>query len=156
MLDNKEKNYNSELVERLKDILEQNKDKRVVVVGTTCTGKSTFLKHIPSGVDMDEVLWPQLTEEQKAYADLDPWIPEVGKAMIRWTREKVKVEPGRPVFGTVVLPADLIVDLKISDELLKERTASRGTKFENAKNMQQQIDDEIKSSGIPVIEFSVG
>lgn len=144
------------LTVKLVRLLEQHKDKRVVVVGASCTGKSTFLKAISFGVDMDEVLWPQLTEEEKAYADSDPWTPEVGEVMDRWAKERVLVNPGYPVFGTIVLDADLIVYLIISDELLKERVALRGAKFENVKNMQKQINDNVRTSGLPLIEFHVG
>lgn len=49
-----------------------------------------------------------------------------------------------------------IVYLKISDDLLRQRTAQRNAAFADAKNMQAQIEKEITSSDIPVIEFSVG
>ena len=63
------------------------------------------------------------------------------------------IEKGKPVFGTVVLDADLIIFLDIDDNLLKERCAKRKTSFENAKNMQKQIIQEIKVSKIPCREL---
>jgi hypothetical protein len=70
-------------------------------------------------------------------------------------KDKIKIEPGKPVFGTVVLDSDLIVYLCISDDLLEKRTKMRNAKFENAKNMQNLIEDEIKKSIVPVIEFLI-
>lgn len=147
---------NPELIVKLQQILDANRDKRIIVVGTTCTGKSTFLQHIPGALDMDALVFPQLTPEEDAYVNQTPWTPEIGATMTRLTKERVRVDPGHPVFGTVLLDTDLIVDLDISDELLRQRTVLRGTNFEDAKNMQQQIKEEIQQSGIPCIGFKVG
>ena len=59
------------------------------------------------------------------------------------------------MFGTVLLDSDLIVYLHINDELLLERTNSRNVDFNNAKNMQQKIEKEIKKSNIPTIYVEV-
>ncbi|HNX11224.1 MAG TPA: hypothetical protein PKI61_03715 [bacterium] len=147
---------NHELLNDLVNLLDKNKDKRVVVVGTTCTGKTTFLKDLPDAADMDELVFPQLTQEEHDYVCQHPWTPAIGETMARLVREKVKVENGRPVFGTVVLDSDLIVYLHISDELLRQRTELRGANFIDAKNMQQQIEEDIRMSNIPMIQLSVG
>ncbi len=139
---------------QLKKVFEENKDKRIVVVGTTCSGKSTLLQDIKEAHDMDSLVFPMLTKEESDYVRQKPWTPEIGKAMTKLVKEKVKVESGKPVFGTIVLDSDLIVYLHINDELLKERTNLRNRSFEDAKNMQKQIEEEIKKSKIPVIEFS--
>lgn len=143
-------------VTRLQKILDANREKRVVVVGTTCTGKSTLRRNIPNAQDMDELVFPLLTKEEREYVCQTPWTPEIGQTMTRLVREKVRVEPGKPVFGTVVLDSDLIVYLRISDELLRERTQARGADFTDAKHMQEQIEEEIMRSGTPSIELSMG
>lgn len=140
----------------LRAILDQHRQERVVVVGTTCTGKSTLLKRILEGLDMDEVIFPQLTPEENAFVCQSPWTEEIGREMDRLAKKYVKVEPGHPVFGTIVFDSDLIIELKISDDLLKKRTHLRSAEFDDAKNMQKQIEEEIKNSGTPVIEFPVG
>lgn len=144
------------LISRLAKILDLNRDKKIVVVGTTCAGKSTFVKSIEGVRDMDSLLFPQLSQEEKDYVCSNPWTEEIGRTMVKLARERVKVEPGKPVFGTVVLDSDLIIELKISDDLLRERSASRGVNFDDAKNMQKQIESEIKQSGIRAIVFDVG
>ena len=68
---------------------------------------------------------------------------------------KLKIQPGIPLFGTVLLPCDLIVYLYIDDELLLERTNSRKTDFENAKKMQRKIENEIANSNIETIVIEV-
>lgn len=140
----------------LQAILDQYKGERVVVLGGTCTGKSTLIEHLTDAKDMDKLVFPLLTKDEADYVCQTPWTPEIGKTMTRLTKERVKVQPGELVFGTVVLDADRIVHLKISDDLLRERTAARGVSFGDAKNMQSHIDAEIAAAGLPIVEFEVG
>ena len=108
------------------------------------------------GRDQDAEVFPKLTAEESAYVCQVPWTPDIGKTMVRLVRERVKSEIGKPLFGTVVVDADFVVLLKISDGLLKERVASRNVRFQDAKNMQAQIEEEVRNSGIPWIEFRAG
>ncbi|MBI1857277.1 hypothetical protein HY003_03550 [Candidatus Saccharibacteria bacterium] len=140
----------------LQALLDGYKDERVVVLGGTCTGKSTLIGHLADAKDMDKLVFPLLTKDEADYVCQTPWTPEIGEAMTRLTKERIKVQPGEPVFGTVVLDADRIVHLKISDDLLRERTAARGVSFEDAKNMQQHIEAEMTATGLPITEFEVG
>ncbi len=149
----KERTKQDKLYEQVAEILKTNTDKRVVIVGTTCTGKSTLLKKIIGAQDMDKLLFPKLTKAESDYVCSEPWTEDIGKTMVRLAREKVKVESGKPVFGTVVLDCDLIIYLKINDDLLRERTKLRDVDFRDAKNMQNQIEKEVKESGIKTIEL---
>lgn len=144
------------VIDGLKKLLSDHIDKRVVVVGTTCTGKSTLISQIPGARDQDAEVFPLLTKEEAEYVCQEPWTQEIGETMVRLVRERVRTEAGRPVFGTVVLESDLLIVLKISDNLLATRTAQRKVNLQDAKNMQAQILTEVKSSGIPWMEYSVG
>ena len=140
----------------LQTLLSQHKDERVIVLGGTCTGKSTFVEQIENAQDMDALLFPLLTEDETTFVCQTPWTEKIGETMVALVTERIAVVPGKPVFGTVVLNADIIIHLKISDELLSNRTASRGVLIEDAKNMQRHLEKQIANSKIPVIEFSVG
>ena len=140
----------------LKALLLQHSDKRVCVVGTTCTGKSTLLAQIPGARDQDKEVFPKLTEAEKAYVCQTPWTEEIGQTMTQFVREKVLSEIGKPVFGTVVIDCDLIILLKISDELLANRVAQREAQFIDAKNMRTRIETEVRESGFAYTEFDVG
>jgi hypothetical protein len=146
----------SQVLTGLLNLLAQHSHERVVVVGTTCTGKTTMLANVPEGRDQDAEVFPRLTAEESTYVCQVPWTPEIGRTMVRLVRERVESEIGRPLFGTVVIDADFVVLLKISDELLRVRVASRDVRFQDAKSMQAQIEQEVRDSGIPWIEFSVG
>lgn len=145
-------NYNAA---KLYEILKLFADRRVVVVGTTCSGKSTLQQQIPGTLDMDKLIFPLLTEQERTFVCQDQWTEEIGEFMTEVTRQRVNIEPGKPLFGTVVLDADVIVHITISDQLLQERTAMRNVSFENAKNMQAQLEQNIVRAGVPVVHFCV-
>ncbi len=149
----------NELLTKIENIFIENKSKRVAVVGTTCTGKSTLIRQLRErGIivhDMDDLVFPKLTKQEANEVNATPWTEEIGKLMDKLAKKYVKVVAGEPVFGTIVFDSDLIVHLKIGDQKLKERVASRNVSFENAKNMQKQIEEQIKKSKIDTIEIIV-
>lgn len=140
---------------RLKEILLENCDKRICVLGTTCTGKTTLINSMGIGEDMDDAIFPLLTKEESDYVCQEPWTEEIGEKMDELVRTKLTISPGVPMFGTVLLDCDLIVYLHIDDELLRDRTNSRGVDFINAKNMQSKIEREIEDSNIESITIEV-
>ena len=142
-------------IEELRQIFIDNKDKRICVLGTTCTGKTTLINESNMGVDMDEEIFPLLTEEETEYICQTPWTEEIGNKMDELVRTRLSIKPGIPMFGTVLLDCDLIIYLHITDELSLERTKSRNVDFNNAKNMQLKIEEEIKKSNIPSIYIEV-
>ena len=66
---------------RLRDLLEEHSDKRVLVLGTTCAGKSTMLSAIPGARDQDKEVFLKLTKEQSEYVCQEPWTEDIGRAM---------------------------------------------------------------------------
>ncbi len=142
-------------IKDLKNILDNNKDKRVCGVGTSCTGKTTYLEYAKNGLDMDKIIFPLLSEEEKNYVCQTPWTEEIGQTMDKLVKEKIKIEAGQPVFGTVIIDSDLIVYLNISEELLRERTKRRNVDFNDAKRMQDAIEKELSKTTIPVITVNV-
>lgn len=146
----------TDLANELNKLLDQHKEKRVIVIGTTCTGKTTLLSQIPDAQDMDILLFPKLSKAETEYVCSSPWTEEIGATMNRLAKSRITVLPGKPVFGTVVLDCDLIINLSISDTLLKERCLMRKASFTDAKNMQQRIEKEIAAADLPNIGFSVG
>ena len=145
----------NEYIEQLSEIFNNNTDKRILVIGTTCTGKSTLIKNLGIGLDMDKVIFPLLTKEESDYVCQTPWTKEIGEKMTYLVKTKLKIQPGEPLFGTVLVDCDLIIYLHISDELLKKRTTLRNVDFTNAKNMQIEIEKEIENSNIKVITLEV-
>ncbi len=141
--------------ENLITIFNENRNKRICVLGTTCTGKTTLINDSNIGLDMDEEIFPLLTKEEIEYVCSSPWTEEIGEKMDELVRTKLSINPGTPMFGTVLIDCDLIVYMHISDELLLERTKIRNVDFMNAKNMQNKIEDEIKNSGIDTIVLEV-
>ena len=51
-------------IETLLKIFNDNNDKRICVLGTTCTGKTTLINEMQIGLDMDEEIFPLLSKEE--------------------------------------------------------------------------------------------
>lgn len=146
---------NNKLINSLNNIFKENKDKRICVVATSCAGKSTLLKSLSNCLDMDDVLFPLLTKEETDYVCSPNWTEEIGIFMDNLAKTKIKIKPGFPVFGTVILDADLIIFLHINDELLESRCASRESNFIDSKNMQDKIEDELKNIEKEIIKLEM-
>lgn len=142
-------------IDNLLTIFNENSNKRICVLGTTCTGKTTLINELNIGIDMDKEIFPLLTQQETDYVCSTPWTEEIGEKMDELVRTKLSIKSGTPMFGTVLLDCDLIVYLHISDELLLERTKLRNADFMNAKNMQKKIEDEIRNSGLDTITLEV-
>ena len=147
--------HDDSLLEELKSVLSQNTDKRITVIGTTCTGKSTLLKEMPECVEMKDIS-PALTDEERTFVNQSPWTPEIGEKMFEIRGEKAKLEIGKAVFGTVIAKnTDLIVYLKIYDEVLRKRVNFRNGNFDDAKAMQKWIEKKIADSKLPTVILNI-
>jgi len=145
-------------VEKMKKLFADNIEKRICVVGASCVGKSTLLGYLPEAVDMDDLLFgnkqkgivPLLTQKEIDYM-CGPWTPEVGQFMTRKSHELIKIETGHPVFGTIVFPSDLVIEIAVPDNILRERIRRRNSNEGDVFNMKTQIESEIEKSGIEKI-----
>ena len=145
-------------VEKMKKLFADNVEKRICVVGASCVGKSTLLSYLPEAVDMDDLLFgnkqkgivPLLTQQEIDYV-CGPWTPEVGQFMTRKSHELIKIEAGHPVFGTIVFPSDLVIEISVPDNILRERIRRRNSNEQDVFNMKAQIESEIEKSGIEKI-----
>ena len=145
-------------VEKMKTLFSSKAEKRICVVGASCVGKSTLLGYLPEAVDMDDLLFgnkqkgivPLLTRQEIDYV-CGPWTPEVGQFMTQKAHELIKIETGHPVFGTIVFPSDLVIEITVPDNILRERIRRRYTDEKDVFNMKAQIESEIEKSGIEKI-----
>ena len=79
------------------------------------------------------------------------WTQEVGQFMTQKANELIKIEAGHPVFGTIVFPSDLVIEITVPDNILRERIRRRDTDEKDVFNMKTQIESEIVKSGIEKI-----
>lgn len=142
---------------RLRSVLLHHSHERVGVLGAPCSGKSTLVGWIEGALDMDDVLFPQLSAGEKDFVFQKPWTPAVGLEMTRLARQRLTVQAGAPVFATVLLDVDFIVHLQVSDELLRRRIMRtvRPQPFALCKGIQEQLNSHILESGIPRIDFEL-
>lgn len=143
------------LLDSLNKIFEENKDKRICVVATSCAGKSTLMNFFECAQDMDDILFPLLTKEERDYVCGYPWTETIGEYMDNLAKTKLHITPGMPLFGTVILDADIIVFLHINKDELKSRCSKRKANFENCLSMQNRIEDELKQYKDKVIKLEL-
>lgn len=175
---------------RLQSLLDKYKDKRVLVVAPPGAGKSTLLQHIKEGVDMD-IIFDTMPEEAKAFAmQRENQYSDIETRKLRYTQkeyivgdpksevdlelsndffttyvnEHMKIQPGKPVFGTKVIDCDVIIYLKLSDDIYRDRLDSRNKNTNRpeqpekafaVKDLIERDVDTAKSLGVIVEEFEV-
>jgi len=145
----------SELEKTLEKIFNENLNKRIVVLGTTCCGKSTIVNRLAYTRDMDKEIFPLLSKEEKDYVCQQPWTEEIGEKMDQLVRERLITIHGRPLFGTVYVNAELVIFLKIHRDLLEKRCNLRNVNITDAINMQEKIESDICQNHIESITLSV-
>lgn len=131
-----------ETINTLNAIFEKHKNERIYVLATICCGKTTLIEKIPNCVDMDTIAFLNMTDEEAALISQTPWTKEVGDAVDRLVYKNVKIQPGHPVFGTVIVDCEVVVYLDISDELLAKHCEKRDASFTDAKNIKRAIEKD--------------
>lgn len=126
----------------LEAIFDKHKHERIIVLSTTCVGKTTMIELMPDWVDVDVLLGELMTEEEIAFCGQVPWTEEIGAVYDEIMFGRVKVEPGHPLFCSVVLDCEVIVYLDISHEILLSHCKKRGVDFNYALQMKDEIEKD--------------
>jgi len=179
-----------ENAQRLQVLLDKYKDKRVLVIAPPSAGKSTLLQHIPEGVDMDDIfdtmsddVKDTILQRESLYCDIETrkvtyfkkkFVPGdeqtlmdldiLDKFFKKYVNDNMKIQLGKPVFGTKVIDCDVIIYLKLSDEVYMHRLESRNRnpirqeQPEKVFAIQGLIEKDIeavKGTGVIVEEFEI-
>jgi hypothetical protein len=129
-------------INTLEAIFEKHKHERIIVLSTTCVGKSTINKIKPKWVDVDILLGECMTTEEIAFCSQIPWTEEIGEVYGKIMVERVKVKPGYPLFCSCVIDCEVIVYLDISKKNLQIHCKKRNVDFEYALQMKEEIEKE--------------
>jgi len=132
----------SDTINTLEAIFEKHKQERVCVLSTTCVGKTTMIGQMPRCVDVDVLLGERMTAEEIAFCSQVPWTEEIGDVYGKIMAERVKVEPGHPLFCSMVMNCEVVVYLDISDEVLLRHCQKRGVDFQYALQMKEEIEKD--------------
>ena len=120
----------SDVINTLRAIFEKHKNERIIVLGTMCVGKTTLLKYLPEAVDMDALAFVDITDDEYRIINQSPWTEEIGDMVDYIVYRNIKVKPGQPVLGTVIVDCEVVVYLDISKALLVEHCKKRGEDFQ--------------------------
>lgn len=95
----------------LQRILQENRDKRVIIVGTVCISKDMMDEVLPGVRSMSQALWPITTPVDKEQLRWRPWSRDTWEFTRALVNEKIKIQAGSPMYGTVFTDCDMIVYL---------------------------------------------
>ncbi len=130
----------SDIISSLNTIFDEHKDKRICVIGTTCSGKTTLTDNLEGSYDLDQLLVNTLSDEEKDFIFQNPLTEEASQFAFKLARERIKIEPGHPIFSIVLLDCDVLVYLDITDDALLRHCTTRGETFEHAKKVKNAIE----------------
>jgi len=118
----------TETLNALKAIFKTHKHERICVIGTMCCGKTTLLKQLSeyNCIDVDDELWPQISEEEITVLSQTPITREIINAIYKLAHEKIAIKPGYPLFGFAIHDCEAVVYLDISEDLLDAHCKKRG------------------------------
>jgi len=148
-------------IQKLKEIFENNLEKRILVVGSTCVGKTTLLKSFPQCLDSDNLIWGMLPKETQEELSTPSWTSEMSNTWREYVikaKQIIKIEPGQPLFAATlfdIVNCDIIVYLSIDENTLRERTNKRNVKFEVAIENDNQIKKDMNATNLPIIVVDI-
>ena len=144
-----------QLRETLLNLFITHKHERICVVATTCAGKSTLCKVLPDTLDMDTLIFPLLSEDEKNFVCQSPWTEEIGNTMNQLVRTRIIIRPGYPVLGTVIIDCDYLLFLEFSEEILTDRTRQRGVTIQGALGIQSKLEQEFQLISINKLHLCI-
>ena len=129
-------------INTLEAIFEKHENERICVLSTTCVGKTTITMKNPLWIDVDILLGECMTKEEIEFCSKIPWTEEIGDVYGKIMSERVKIEPGYPLFCSMILDCEVVVYIDISDENLLNHCKKRGVNFEYALQMKNEIEKD--------------
>lgn len=145
-------------IQRLTEIFNDYNDKRIVVLGTTCSGKTTLLKSLPECLDMDDLVWGLLPKNIQEELSSTSWTDDMDKTWREYVikaKQTIKVEAGHPLFAATLFDCDIVVCLNISENTLRERTKKRNVEYAIAVENDNRMKEEIKTANLLFIVVDI-
>ena len=145
-------------IQKLRQIFDGNSDKRILILGTTCAGKTTLANSLPECVEQDNLVWETLPNELQEKLKNNAWTEEMIKTWGEYVDKAtqiVKIEAGRPMFATTIFESDIIIYLNINEKTLRERAKKRHVAYETAANYNNEIKEKLKAVDLPVIAVDI-
>lgn len=162
------------LISVLSNLFNKYKNERILVLGTTCSGKSTLVEHfndidsvlkynnypdylLINARDMDNELFPLITKEQTEYLCQSPWTGEICNLMHGLIENHIKTIPKKPLFGTDFIDCDVAILIKLDPIILSKRCKLRDVNLESSIKMHSRIEEEFltKSKGKKSFIFTI-
>ena len=130
-------------INTLNAIFEKHKNERIIVLTSTCVGKTTIIeKANKNWIDADLLLGQNITEEEIMEAILSKKGIKYIRIYEKKLYNKLKVEPGIPIFGSCVLDCDVLIYLDISEKNLLLHCKKRGIDINFVLQLKEEIEND--------------
>ena len=129
-------------INTLEAIFEKHRNERICVLSTTCVGKTTITGKKSQWIDVDILLGERMTKEEIEFCSQIPWTEEIGNVYGKIMLDRIKIEPGYPLFCSMILECEVVVYIDISNENLLKHCTKRGVNFDYALQMKNEVEKD--------------
>jgi len=129
-------------INTLEAIFEKHRNERICVLSTTCVGKTTITGKNSQWIDVDILLGERMTKEEIEFCSQIPWTEEIGNVYGKIMLDRIKIEPGYPLFCSMILECEVVVYIDISNENLLKHCTKRGVNFDYALQMKNEVEKD--------------
>ncbi len=140
----------NEKLNRLKKILLENQDKKVLVLSASETSIQKIYQFMAMGKLYNHVLDELLIKE---FGAIEKWYVTDNER--KRMEEQIKIEKGKPLFSTQIVDCDFIIFLKIEPKVLKIVCDYEKTEYFYILRRQQELLQEIDAQSYPLKVFEI-
>ncbi len=135
---------------KIKKKLIENKNKRVLVLGTIGINLQTLIKKLETGKLYEEVLDDLLI---KNYGYINTrYINDSEKKKIE---DSIKIERGIPLFSHKIINSDIIIFIYVNPKILRIFCIRERVSYFQALNLQNDLKNQLKKLSCPVVNINL-
>ncbi len=139
----------NEVIIKLKKIIGNHLDKKILVVGTMGSGIEQIYKKM-AGEFYNQVFDELLIEN---FGYIDPfYIPREEQQKIE---KMIEVKKGIPLFSYKIIDSDIVIFLYVNPKILRILCLKENISYTNSLNLQQKLIDELKSINKQIITLNL-
>lgn len=138
-----------EEIRKIKKIIKENPEKRILILGTRISGKKELMNELK--IDDFASIYDQKLTLQFGYIDLR-YITDEEKEKVK---KSIQIKPDTPMFSEEIISSDLILFLNLNENLLKIKAYLEQVSFYTILNTQNKIKTSLKSVKSPIKTINV-
>lgn len=139
-----------EEIKKIKKIIQQNPNKRILILGTRCSGKKELMEQLENIEDYSKIYDQKLVEH---FGYIDPrYIREEEKIKLK---KAIEIKLSIPMFSEEIIPCDLIIFLNMNKHALEIKAFLEQIPYDKIKNTQEKIKQSLKTSNCKIYNLQM-